>query len=44
MNLNCIIIDDEPWALDLMEDFIRKIPYLKLVARCEGAHGSPAAF
>ncbi|MBO9565466.1 MAG: response regulator transcription factor [Niastella sp.] len=36
MNLNCLIIDDEPWALDLMEDFIRKVPYLKLIARCEG--------
>lgn len=36
MKLNCLIIDDEPWALDLMEDFIQKIPYLKLVARCEG--------
>ena len=36
MKINCLIIDDEPWALDLMEDFIQKIPYLKLVARCEG--------
>lgn len=36
MKLNCLIIDDEPWALDLMEDFIQKIPYLRLVARCEG--------
>jgi two-component system LytT family response regulator len=36
MKLNCLIIDDEPWALDLMEDFIQKVPFLKLVARCEG--------
>lgn len=36
MKINCLIIDDEPWALDLMEDFIQKIPYLRLVARCEG--------
>ncbi len=36
MKLNCLIIDDEPWALDLMEDFIQKIPYLRLAARCEG--------
>jgi len=36
MKVNCIIIDDEPWALDLLEDFIKKVPYLNLVARCEG--------
>jgi DNA-binding LytR/AlgR family response regulator len=36
MKINCLIVDDEPWALDLMEDFIQKIPYLRLVARCEG--------
>jgi two-component system, LytTR family, response regulator len=36
MKLNCLVIDDEPWALDLLEDFIKKVPYLNLVARCEG--------
>lgn len=36
MKINCLIIDDEPWALDLLEDFILKIPYLRLVGRCEG--------
>src|ERR1044071_9050018 len=36
MRINCLIIDDEPWALDLLEDFIKKVPYLNLVARCEG--------
>jgi two-component system, LytTR family, response regulator len=36
MKVNCLIIDDEPWALDLLEDFIQKVPYLNLVARCEG--------
>jgi len=35
MKVNCIIIDDEPWALDLLEDFIQKVPFLNLVARCE---------
>jgi two-component system, LytTR family, response regulator len=36
MRINCLIIDDEPWALDLLEDFIQKVPYLNLVARCQG--------
>jgi Response regulator of the LytR/AlgR family len=36
MKVNCLIIDDEPWALDLMEDFISKVPYLHLAGRCEG--------
>jgi two-component system LytT family response regulator len=35
MKINCLIIDDEPWLLDLLESFIQKIPYLNLVARCE---------
>lgn len=32
--LHCIAIDDEPLALELLEDNIRKIPYLQLVATC----------
>jgi len=33
--MNCIIVDDEPLALDLLEDFISKIPFLNLVANCK---------
>jgi DNA-binding LytR/AlgR family response regulator len=32
--LRCIAIDDEPLALELLEDNISKVPYLKLVAAC----------
>src|SRR3989337_2451051 len=33
--MRCIAVDDEKWALDLLEDNIRYIPYLQLVARCK---------
>ena len=32
--INCIAVDDEPLALDLVEDFIKKIPYLNLIKKC----------
>jgi two-component system, LytTR family, response regulator len=32
--LTCLAIDDEPLALELLEDNISKVPYLKLVATC----------
>jgi len=33
--INCLIIDDEPLALQLLEDFVQKTPYLKLVGKFE---------
>jgi two-component system, LytTR family, response regulator len=32
--LNCIAVDDEPLALNLLVDYISKIPYLRLEATC----------
>jgi DNA-binding LytR/AlgR family response regulator len=29
--VNCIIIDDEPLAVEVLEDYVRQIPFLKLV-------------
>ncbi len=35
--MNCIIVDDEPIARDLLKTYIEQIPYLVLVANCEDA-------
>lgn len=35
--INCIAVDDEPLALDLLADNISKVPYLNLVAKCSDA-------
>lgn len=35
MNLNCIVVDDEPLALDILQDYISKVPFLNFVKRCE---------
>jgi DNA-binding LytR/AlgR family response regulator len=35
--ITCIAVDDEPLALDPLEDNIRKIPMLKLLSRCTNA-------
>ncbi|MHB1104889.1 MAG: LytR/AlgR family response regulator transcription factor [Lutibacter sp.] len=35
--MKCIIIDDEPLALELLEDFGSKIQNLKLVSSCSNA-------
>ena len=33
--INCLIIDDEPLALDLLEDYTRRISFLTLAGRCD---------
>nr|WP_199156328.1 LytTR family DNA-binding domain-containing protein [Pedobacter sp. ASV2] len=35
--INCLAIDDEPLALNLLADNISKIPFLNLVASCDDA-------
>ena len=37
MNINCIIVDDEPIARDILKRYIEQVPYLTLVASCEDA-------
>jgi len=33
--INCLIIDDEPFARELLEDYVAKIPSLNLLGSCE---------
>ncbi len=37
MIIKCLIIDDEPLALDVIESHVSKIPFLKLVKKCSSA-------
>ena len=35
--LRCLIIDDEPLALNLLENYVKSTPFLELVAKCNNA-------
>ena len=35
MKIRCIVIDDEPVALQKMQKYVEQIPYLQLVAACD---------
>ena len=35
--MNCIAVDDEPLALDVIEDYIKKVDFLNLVKKCNKA-------
>jgi DNA-binding LytR/AlgR family response regulator len=37
MIINCIAVDDEPVALDIITNYIEKTPFLKLIAKCPSA-------
>ncbi|PZP48494.1 MAG: DNA-binding response regulator [Pseudopedobacter saltans] len=37
MKIRCIAIDDEPWALTLIEKYVKQLPQLELVATFEDA-------
>ena len=35
--LNCLIVEDEPLAAGILEDYIRQIPFLRLTGKCGDA-------
>lgn len=37
MELNCLLVDDEPLALDLLENYVRRTSFLSLAGRCGNA-------
>ena len=34
---NCIIVEDEPLAAEILKDYVDQVPFLNLVAICEDA-------
>jgi DNA-binding LytR/AlgR family response regulator len=41
--INCLAVDDETPALDILEDNIRQVPFLHLVAKCKNAFAAMEA-
>jgi len=37
MMIRCLLIDDEPLALELLEGYVKSTPFLKLVGKCNSA-------
>src|SRR5438309_2001564 len=40
VKLKCVAVDDEPYALRLIAEEIRKVPFLELAAACSSAQDS----
>ncbi|WP_299799628.1 LytTR family DNA-binding domain-containing protein [uncultured Maribacter sp.] len=37
IQITCMIVDDEPMAVNLVESYVEKTPYLKLIKKCNSA-------
>ena len=37
MELKCVIVDDEPLAITIMEGYLKKLPYIKVIGKFESA-------
>ncbi|MFC2104193.1 LytR/AlgR family response regulator transcription factor [Bacteroidota bacterium] len=37
MNLRCVIVDDEPLAITIIEGYLKKIPYIEIIGKFDSA-------
>jgi DNA-binding LytR/AlgR family response regulator len=37
MKIKCLLVDDEPLAMDILESYIQQVPDLELVGKCQSA-------
>ena len=37
LKISCVIVDDEPMALNLVESYVNKTPFLDLKNKCSSA-------
>src|SRR6056297_1619758 len=37
MSLRCVVVDDEPLAITIIEGFLKKIPYIEVVGKFDNA-------
>jgi DNA-binding LytR/AlgR family response regulator len=37
MKLNCVIVDDEPLAITIIEGYLKKIPYIEIIGKFQSA-------
>ncbi|MCK5462430.1 MAG: response regulator, partial [Bacteroidales bacterium] len=37
MKIRCLLVDDEPLALDALESLMQKIPELEIIGKCQNA-------
>ena len=37
MNLKCVIVDDEPLAITILEGYLKKIPYIEIIKKFDNA-------
>lgn len=37
MTYTCVIVEDEPLAAEVLQDYVHQVPFLRLVATCTDA-------
>ncbi len=42
--LSCLIVEDEPLAAGILEDYVHQVPWLRFVGRCPDALAAAEAY